>query len=69
MQNLTQRMIFTACALVADRKGANLENLKNLSFSLLKSQIIEILEKSYSEEMRSNEKLKIIKEQYRFEYY
>ena len=64
MQNLTQRMIFTACALVADRKGANLENLKNLSFSLLKSQIIEILEKSYSEEMRSNEKLKIIKEQY-----
>lgn len=64
MQNLTQRMIFTACALVADRKGANLENLKNLSFSVLKSQIIEILEKSYSEEMRSNEKLKIIKEQY-----
>lgn len=64
MQNLTQRMIFTACALVADRKGANLENLKNLSFSMLKSQIIEILEKSYSEEMRSNEKLKIIKEQY-----
>ncbi|TXJ36303.1 HsdM family class I SAM-dependent methyltransferase [Brachyspira aalborgi] len=64
MQNLTQRMIFTACALVADRKGANLENLKNLSFSMLKYQIIEILEKSYSEEMRSNEKLKIIKEQY-----
>ena len=64
MQNLTQRMIFTACALVADRKGANLENLKDLSFSMLKSQIIEILEKSYSEEMRSNEKLKIIKEQY-----
>lgn len=64
MQNLTQRMIFTACALVADRKGASLENLKNLSFSMLKSQIIEILEKSYSEEMRSNEKLKIIKEQY-----
>lgn len=64
MQNLTQRMIFTACALVADRKGANLENLKKLSFSVLKSQIIEILEKSYSEEMRSNEKLKIIKEQY-----
>ena len=64
MQNLTQRMIFTACALVADRKGANLENLKNLSFSLLKYQIIEILEKSYSEEMRSNEKLKIIKEQH-----
>lgn len=64
MQDLKHRMIFTACALVAHKKGANLESFKNLSFSLLKKQIIEILEKSYSEEIKSNEKLKIIKEQY-----
>lgn len=64
MQDLTHRMIFTACALVAHRKGANLENFKNLSFSLLKSRIIEVLENSYSEEKRTNEKLNIIKEQY-----
>ena len=64
MQDLTHRMIFTACALVAHRKGANLENFKNLSFSLLKSRIIEVLESSYSEEKRTNEKLNIIKEQY-----
>lgn len=43
MQNLTQRMIFTACALVADRKGAKLESFKELSFSLLKQQIIRVL--------------------------
>lgn len=64
MQNLTQRMIFTACALVADRKGAKLESFKELSFSLLKQQIIRVLEDSYSKEIRTNEKLKIIKEQY-----
>lgn len=64
MQDLTHRMIFTACALVAHKKGANLENFKNLSFSLLKSRIIEVLENSYSEEKRTNEKLNIIKEQY-----
>lgn len=64
MQNLTQRMIFTACALVADRKGAKLESFKELSFSLLKQQIINVLENSYAEEMHTNKKLKIIKEQY-----
>lgn len=64
MQDLRHRMIFTACALVAHKKGAKLENFKNLSFSLLKRQIIEVLESSYSEEKRTNEKLNIIKEQY-----
>lgn len=64
MQNLTQRMIFTACALVAERKGANLATFKNLNFSLLKQQIIHILEQSYSDEIIKNQKLKIIKEQY-----
>lgn len=64
MQDLKHRMIFTACALVADRKGANLASFKNLSFSLLKKQIIEILEESYSNEKRTNEKLNIIRTQY-----
>ena len=65
MQDLRHRMIFTACALVAHKKGAKLENFKSLSFSLLKRQIIEVLENSYSEEKRTNEKLSIIKEQYK----
>ena len=64
MQDLRHRMIFTACALVAHRKGAKLENFKDLDFSNLKERIIQILEKSYSKEQRTNEKLAIIKEQY-----
>ena len=64
MQDLKHRMIFTACALVAHKKGANLESFKNLSFTMLKNRIIEILEKSYSDEKRTNDKLNIIKEQY-----
>ncbi len=64
MQDLKHRMIFTACALVAHRKGARLENFKDLDFSNLKERIIQILEKSYSKEQRTNEKLAIIKEQY-----
>lgn len=64
MQDLRHRMIFTACALVAHKKGAKLENFKDLHFSDLKERIIKVLEKSYSEEKKSNEKLNIIKEQY-----
>lgn len=64
MQDLRYRMIFTACALVAHKKGARLENFKDLHFSDLKARIIKVLEKSYSEEQKNNEKLKIIKEQY-----
>lgn len=64
MQDLKHRMIFTACALVAHKKGAKLENFKDLDFSNLKERIIQILEKSYSNEQRTNEKLAIIKEQY-----
>ncbi len=64
MQDLTHRMIFTACALVAHKKGAKLENFKELSFKNLKQRIIEVLEQSYSKEIKNNEKLNIIKEQY-----
>ncbi|WP_224325472.1 hypothetical protein [Campylobacter canadensis] len=64
MQDLRHRMIFTACALVAHKKGAKLEKFKDLDFSDLKNRIIKVLEESYSDEMKSNEKLKIIKEQY-----
>lgn len=64
MQDLRHRMIFTACALVAYKKGAKLQNFKDLSFRNIKQHIIEILEKSYSEEKKTNEKLNIIKEQY-----
>lgn len=65
MQDLKHRMIFTACALVAHKKGADLESFKKFTFSLLKTRIIDVLEESYSQEKRTNEKLEIIKEQYK----
>ena len=57
-------MIFTACALVADRKGANLKGLKGRDFATLQSIIISTLENSYSEQKALNLKLDIIKEQF-----
>ena len=64
MQNLTHRMIFTACALVAHKKGAKLEHFKDLDFSDIENRIIKVLEDSYNDEIKTNNKLKIIKEQY-----
>lgn len=64
INNLKHRMIFTACALVADRKGANLKGLKGRDFATLQSIIISTLENSYSEQKALNLKLDIIKEQF-----
>ena len=64
INNLKHRMIFTACALVADRKGANLAGLKGRDFATLQSEIIKTLESSYSEQKALNLKLDIIKEQF-----
>ncbi|WP_462104898.1 HsdM family class I SAM-dependent methyltransferase [Campylobacter concisus] len=64
INNLKHRMVFTACALVADRKGANLKGLKGRDFATLQSIIISTLENSYSEQKALNLKLDIIKEQF-----
>jgi type I restriction-modification system DNA methylase subunit len=40
VKNLYHRMIFTACALVAQRYGARLESLKDRDFSMLNDQIL-----------------------------
>lgn len=64
INNLKHRMIFTACALVADKNGANLISIKNQNFNILKQVIIDKLELSYKEEKSKNDKLDIIKEQF-----
>lgn len=64
INNLKHRMIFTACALVADRKGAKLELLKDRDFETLRSEIIKKIESSYSQQKALNLKLDIIKEQF-----
>lgn len=46
VKNLYHRMIFTACALVAQRYGARLESLKDRDFSMLHGQILSTLNKS-----------------------
>ena len=56
------RMIFTACALVAKRYGAPLS--KGMSYSLFHFTILDTLSKSLEEALKQNEKLKILLEMY-----
>lgn len=39
IKNLYHRMIFTACALVAERYGANLANVKNMGYSVFQTAV------------------------------
>ncbi|ETJ17669.1 hypothetical protein Q604_UNBC18738G0001, partial [human gut metagenome] len=56
------RMIFTACALVAKRYGAPLS--KGMPYSLFHFTILDTLSKSLENAMKQNEKLKILLEMY-----
>ena len=60
IKNLYHRMIFTACALVAQRYGARLESLKDRSFSMLHGQILSTLNKSFEDSKKQNMKLQIL---------
>lgn len=56
------RMVFTACALVAKRYGAPL--CKGMSFSLFHFTILDTLSKSLEESKKQNEKLEILLDTY-----
>lgn len=64
IKNLYHRMIFTACALVAERYGADLRNLRGRDFFMLKNQILNTINKSLEESKRQNLKLGILEEVY-----
>ena len=64
VKNLYHRMIFTACALVAQRYGARLEKLKDCKFSLLHTQILNTIHKSLEDSKQQNMKLHILEEVY-----
>lgn len=64
VKNLYHRMIFTACALVAQRYGARLEKLKDCEFSLLHTQILNTIHKSLEGSKQQNMKLHILEEVY-----
>lgn len=64
VKNLYHRMIFTACALVAERYGARLEGLKGREFSMLHNAILSTINKSLENDKRQNAKLHILEDVY-----
>lgn len=64
VKNLYHRMIFTACALVAERYGANLEGLKDREFSMLHNAILSTINKSLIDDKKQNSKLHILEDVY-----
>lgn len=66
MTDLQDRMIFTACALVAQRyfPTPGLENLKNMGYSTFKNWIFDSLSKAIVADKRQNQKLDVLLDTY-----
>ena len=62
IKNLYQRMIFTACALVAKRYGAML--VKGMNFTVVKNSILSTIAKSIEKDRKQNLKLDLLIEVY-----
>lgn len=64
IKNLYHRMIFTACALVAERYGAGLKRLKDLEYETFHTAIHSTLAKSLIASRKQNAKIDILLEEY-----
>lgn len=64
IKNLYHRMIFTACALVAERYGAGLKRLKDLGYETFHTAIHSTLAKSLIASRKQNAKIDILLEEY-----
>ena len=64
IKNLYHRMIFTACALVAERYGAGLTRLKGLGYETFHTSIHSTLSKSLIDSRQQNAKIDILLEEY-----
>lgn len=64
INNLYHRMIFTACALVAERYDGNLTKVKDMGYATFHTAILSTLSKSLASERRQNEKIDILLEVY-----
>ncbi|NLK93083.1 MAG: SAM-dependent DNA methyltransferase, partial [Bacteroidales bacterium] len=66
MTDLQDRMIFTACALVAQRYNpkTGLQNLKNMNYSTFHTWIYSALAKAIEDDKRQNAKLEVLLEEY-----
>ena len=64
IKSLYHRMIFTACALVAERYGAGLKRLKDLGYATFHTSIHSTLSKSLAGSRKQNSKIDILLEEY-----
>ena len=64
MKNLYHRMIFTACALVVERFGGNLEKIKDNGFNVFRNKIYDTLSKSLQSHRQQNLKIEVLLEVY-----
>ena len=64
MKNLYHRMIFTACALVVERFGGNLEKIKDNGFNVFRNKIYDTLSKSLESHRQQNLKIEVLLEVY-----
>ncbi len=64
IKNLYHRMIFTACALVAERYGAKLNQLKDRGYATFHTAIHSTLSKSLEKSRKQNNKIDILLEEY-----
>ena len=64
IKNLYHRMIFTACALVAERYGAGLRRLKDMGYATFHTAIHSTLSKSLEDSRKQNAKIDILLEEY-----
>lgn len=64
IKNLYHRMIFTACALVAERYGAKLQNVKDMGYNVFRNRVFDVLSKSLEADKNQNSKIKILLDVY-----
>ena len=64
VKNLYHRMIFTACALVAERYGAKLENVKDMGYNVFRNRVFDVLSKSLEKDKKQNSKISIVLDVY-----
>lgn len=64
MKNLYHRMIFTACALVAERYGAKLSKTKDMGYEVFHTAIRRQLEDALKEDKQQNGKIEILLDVY-----
>ena len=65
IKNLYHRMIFTACALVAERYGADLKGLKGRKYSVFHQSVMDGLDDVLGTSYRKNTKVGILIEEYK----